>query len=1746
MYEYQESLNIPPASGTPNEDIKKVFDLLAQGEAKMSTQPKLENVTLIMGNTGAGKSTLTQRLSGNDNALMSIKDDLDYTINKLDGTATNTSFATSTTTFPELVLDKNDTSIAYYDFPGYMDTRGTPNKLTSSYFMKKAVDKVKRIKILILINHFSLTNNNPTEDFINLFKHTTNFIKNIDKYKDAIALVVTKVRYPGIADSIIIQKIAASIEKYKKVLEKRAGYANEIKLIDLLLQQVGGTFPKIQISRSPNQEGLLSNIPLLQENKKQIKAMIENLNFVEKVGSDFGYFVPNDSLHDVGKVIREINQRISTSIEKSGKEMQKYFINQEDQIYDLSKLSSETSLVHSKLVYLKKVAKLQIESRNCLQELLSYAASMDSKPIQQDLLTAMQYAQYSSFLQTLSNYPTTGTGDSFTCAEGLNKIIQYTDRSKKWYKFLIELHNRLHTYEIQKDISNGLCTELANAVAVAHTKAINNTIPLLGPLKKCFPKYDYELNEIAKITLDEPKLNTLRRILDTALKYNLYHLCDSNKLTMKGNTVKLSDIFKCNREPIPNNIEIFALNKVFIDTDLNMTSNEAKLRIIAPTWENLGIRKITLADGHSSPKAQRVIILKENSTDGETKPPGTSPENFLGIGETSTDLQELTITVNYGQSNPKTQVAPDKDSFPNSYAINNYKMYARENLFHNLQESHLTKFLNHLEKNELVQRYFYDTKGFLHDFKNLESQYHQMISSGSRNVLDLYQSLLNRVESFASHNADNLHASDSNVLHYLSMAILSRISSIKYDLENYQVVDINGYFPLVESHIEEYKKQLKEIQINTLKEQYVNTINAQISEARYLVEQSIFPQIDEIRQQIDNQMNLLIQDIEEQRKQAVIEKTELIKKQTELAQQMPLRSLLKLLNTASSCLLFLGPWAVAGAQLVTSYAQSFMEPDETAKTAFAQVTTTHEREQQSLREVLESNEIESASSSVSDQNDAKFREISNEVSSLNSTLHQSIVQEDAYNAIKKNIKEKLTEYHDDLLAQKAELEKQTNYESESKHIETIQEIDSKINWANVMQTTFGVLEGVADYIKDRAQQKHKKMITAIGDRIQLVQSKINRMQDYEHDLKAIFIPKIGNTQGNLLTMVQNSTNESHAGLDFRRWKMQHFLNNFQQEMKNIVEISSNPAIKRKITLCIDDLTSGMMTTLQIFDRIQDYKDKQKFANYIADLKSAATMTNYGEYKQDIDELELIIKSNLVLQEYEKALGTFKQYIFPTANMYMDQFNVSSFLRPTNLTDVINKAGKEIHVLRDALTKKLTTVTNRNDYIFSDIRYNLINVDQKPFFTWKYDTHKEEIHKLLQGHEITMKSDVTQGIVKNAVKFKEIGIRFKLANETMQTYLDKETMNFLIKLTHSGDSYYRCNNRYYVLNHNVISLQHTVNTDPQNYPHYGHDDETSKRLKVNEPLFSPYATWRMQLISRSHDMHEILSKNSSIFDPFKQFFNQPIDLVLEGYGGHMSYPAKVCNDDLENYYTLVESISEPLHYNEHQRLSKRHVRRGVVTNPDEPIKSSANIIKSPINTAIRFIGDILGTWRSIYLPNTINYYSIKEGVQSWFGELTPFNVHTTKDFDNHFGSAATFNAYESLTLIDFFVRWVTKVKPYDNTIDGSVNSSEVTASVLNIITELEKLLNDLSIEYNLPTESLEFDPIVLMAALEKEVINGNCEKLAEIILQTVMGSLHNPHNAEFCNDVAKKITDVFGKEKDQKSILFTSVAICKNE
>lgn len=125
--------------------------------------------------------------------------------------------------------------------------------------------------------------------------------------------------------------------------------------------------------------------------------------------------------------------------------------------------------------------------------------------------------------------------------------------------------------------------------------------------------------------------------------------CSHNKLTVEGFDVKIKDTLKIDCIYNATFIEIFALDRITVDENIDKLGLAVQLSMIAPKWEVLSERVITL-DGiagkpHSNPKAFNGV---GNGRSGKPGQPGSSSGRFFGVGKTFNSDAFLKITANGG------------------------------------------------------------------------------------------------------------------------------------------------------------------------------------------------------------------------------------------------------------------------------------------------------------------------------------------------------------------------------------------------------------------------------------------------------------------------------------------------------------------------------------------------------------------------------------------------------------------------------------------------------------------------------------------------------------------------------------------------------------------------------------------------------------------------------------------------------------------------------------------------------------------------------------------------------------------------------------------------------------------------------------------------------------------------------------------------------------------------------------------
>jgi energy-coupling factor transporter ATP-binding protein EcfA2 len=308
-------------------EISKLLESYKQNDFKNLLKKSNGQVTLIVGLSGAGKSTISQFLANNQK-LMSKSEagSYDFFISDNNNTISESTI-TSKTWLPSLVHVKNRQSHPLLDCPGFLDTRSNLHEIATSVFTKNVMKNVEKVKIVVITSHHAVRKGVDRSNFTDLLTNLAGFVKQIGKYEKSIALVVNKVENQPIidesknitlvSDAEIIKQIALFIAEVKMELKDSLApeSATRDKMLEIFLHQKDEQYSNIKILRRPDKTGYLHEIELLQDQKLDIEKLIfKKLDYAACDADDFGMPLSEGARLSAYKTEEKIRSEIQAKI----------------------------------------------------------------------------------------------------------------------------------------------------------------------------------------------------------------------------------------------------------------------------------------------------------------------------------------------------------------------------------------------------------------------------------------------------------------------------------------------------------------------------------------------------------------------------------------------------------------------------------------------------------------------------------------------------------------------------------------------------------------------------------------------------------------------------------------------------------------------------------------------------------------------------------------------------------------------------------------------------------------------------------------------------------------------------------------------------------------------------------------------------------------------------------------------------------------------------------------------------------------------------------------------------------------------------------------------------------------------------------------------------------------------------------------------------------------------------------------
>jgi hypothetical protein len=421
--------------------------------------------------------------------------------------------------------------------------------------------------------------------------------------------------------------------------------------------------------------------------------------------------------------------------------------------------------------------------------------------------------------------------------------------------------------------------------------------------------------------------------------------------------------------------------------------------------------------------------------------------------------------------------------------------------------------------------------------------------------------------------------------------------------------------------------------------------------------------------------------------------------------------------------------------------------------------------------------------------------------------------------------------------------------------------------------------------------------TVIERELDDISGQLSKLRDYEKVISNIFVPLCDKVYSEIQIWQKQLENRTLPSLQMSQWNVQYSLKKIKRTLKEMTDGYKTQSV---IIEVIEQIEEGLTMLIDMYDHIQKYHEKVELEAYIANVNSYRELGNAVD-DPEIDRLNVLTRSNVILNLFDNAMEAFKHSVFPFAHLYYEDIvKPPASLGVENNTDnLVREAISRITNLNEKIRQVSSQLYDLYDYaIVRDVPFTLHRSMTPPFFVWDFKANDYVVQTLLSGATVTLTSDITKTrIDDNAVKFKNLRIRFVLTgNTSLQPLFEKLLENFVAELTHSGEMYFRCGRQFYFVKCNSLKMMFSFRLNEKGEPEsvnkiYG-------RVKENVYTLSPYTTWNVKLVKNKYWNGDI--------GILAKFASYPMKIVLEGLGEYVKRDIdhEICNASLSNYYDPI--------------------------------------------------------------------------------------------------------------------------------------------------------------------------------------------------------------------------------------------------
>lgn len=283
-----------------SEKIKTISRLMKESSNVLTDQE--EKGILLLGKTGAGKSTLANMMCGKDLEVIYHE--------RLGKLVIATNASNDKDIFKIAQEDKSETTlpnkarigdVVLWDCPGFHDSAGIVQEIANAFYIKMLFENTKYIKCVLVVSESYVTQNRGI-DFIDTVEHLVKIFNNVEQFQDSLSLVITHT--PSFKQVVHIENFIANL------LEHRSDISVEIKNVIKYLSK------SIQLFYAPTKEGQkLPQYDFLHDINKSTEYLVSNSKLanvaVSETSLPYAKGLMNTSLHNLQEILGAVVESMS-------------------------------------------------------------------------------------------------------------------------------------------------------------------------------------------------------------------------------------------------------------------------------------------------------------------------------------------------------------------------------------------------------------------------------------------------------------------------------------------------------------------------------------------------------------------------------------------------------------------------------------------------------------------------------------------------------------------------------------------------------------------------------------------------------------------------------------------------------------------------------------------------------------------------------------------------------------------------------------------------------------------------------------------------------------------------------------------------------------------------------------------------------------------------------------------------------------------------------------------------------------------------------------------------------------------------------------------------------------------------------------------------------------------------------------------------------------------------------------------